>query len=187
MVWQSPLSHSVRQKGDIDDTQQSSPLMTPIKSEQIFDMYFDTIFYWYWRGVHNIKYSSAFQEIRARAVLSQKLSRDPWEVPIRSHTSEPRLTRVHFSFYKRLWCMVSPCYICLRFLFHARTHITSVICLLMISLLFHSDVFFFFFSKSEAFASPSSHQVCSSITWHDATFATIRRCRVLISHILFHE
>lgn len=82
--------------GDADDTQQPSPSVTPIKSEQIFDMYFDTIFYWYWRGVHNIKYSSAFQEIRAGAVLSQKLSRDPWGVPIRSNRSEPRSAVVQF-------------------------------------------------------------------------------------------
>lgn len=88
MVWQSLLSHSVRQKGDIADTQQSSLLMTPIKFEHIFDMYFDTVFYWYWRGVRNIKHSSAFQEISAGAVLSQKLSPDPWEVPTSSGTTK---------------------------------------------------------------------------------------------------
>lgn len=125
MVQQSLLSHLKREKADADDTQQSSLLVTPIKSEQIFDMYFDTIFYWYWRGVHNIKYSSAFQEIRGRAVLSQKLSRDPWGVPIRSNTTEPRSTIVHYSFYKRLWCMGSQCYICLQFLSHAHTHYSS--------------------------------------------------------------
>lgn len=69
MVWQSLLSLSVRQKGDKDDTQQLSLFMNPIKSEQIFDMYSDTAFYWYWEGVYNIKYSSAFQEIRARTGL----------------------------------------------------------------------------------------------------------------------
>lgn len=104
--------------------------------------------------------------------------------PIRSHTTEPRVTLVHFSFYKRLWCMGSPCYICLQFLFHARTHITWVICLLMIRLL---DIpLQTFFSKSKAFAS-SSHQVCSSITWHDATFATIHQCCTLITHNSFHK
>lgn len=79
MVWQSYLSHSVKQNGDTDDTKSSSLLATPIKSKQIFDMYFDTLFYWYWRRVPNIHCSSAFLEIRVKAVLSQKL---PPEAPL---------------------------------------------------------------------------------------------------------
>ena len=145
MVWQSLLSHSMRQKGDTDDTQQCSPLVTPIKSEQIFDMYFDTIFYWYWRGVHNIEYSSAFQEIRARAVLSQKLSHDPSGLPIRSNTTEPRLTVVHFSFTREcdVWALRVVSVHSFSFM---HSHMTSVLCVLMTSLFRIVFYFIFFFT-----------------------------------------
>lgn len=107
--------------------------MTPIKFEHIFDMYFDTVFYWYWRGVRNIKHSSAFQEISAGAVLSQKLSPDPWEVPTSSSTTELRLMQVHFSFSKRVWCTSSLCYIWFLFLGHTLGYTSPIF--LMIRLL----------------------------------------------------
>ena len=176
MLWQSLLSHSMRLKADIDDTQQSIPLMTPIKSQQIFDMYFDTIFYWYWRGVSNIKNSSAFQQIRTRAVSSQKLSRELWGVPVISYNWTSVGCVVHFTFYKRLWCMGSPCCICLQFLFHGHTSFYYF------SYLSTNDHPVFMFN-SDPFE--VIRKMC--ITLHGATFTTNFQCRNQITSIAFHE
>lgn len=86
-----------------------------------------------------------------------------------SRTTE--LAVVHFTFYKRLWCMGSPCCICLQFLFHGHT----------------SFYYFGYLSTNDHPVFMFNSDPFEVIRNICLTFTTNFQCRNQMTSIAFHE